>query len=85
MAVEQVDYAGLAPRVLAALREHFPQDTIALSEGYMGRVHVKVVSEKFNGLSEPEKQDMIWVILEGELGEDAKYVTLAIAYGTDEL
>jgi len=56
-----------------------------LSEGYMGRVHVKVVSEKFNGLSEPEKQDMIWVILEGELGDDAKYVTLAIAYGTDEL
>jgi len=85
MPVKQVDYSELAPRVLAALREHFPQDTIALSEGYMGRVHVKIVSEKFNGLGERDKQAMIWVILEGELGEDAKYVSLAIAYGTDEL
>jgi len=72
-------------RVKEALRAVFPQDTTATNEGYNGRVHVKVVSERFNRRSEREKQDMIFQIPRDQLGADAQAVSLAMAYGTDEL
>jgi len=79
------DYQTESRRVKEALRTVFPQDTIATDEGYNGRVHVKVVSERFNHRSEREKQDLISEILRDTLGADAQAVSLAIAYGTDEL
>ena len=79
------NYALESARVVDALRHAFPHDTIATSEGYNGRVHVKVVSEMFNGKSEQEKQQIIHEILHDNLGTDAQAVTLALAYGTDEL
>ena len=83
---EQIfDYPQEALRVTAALREGFPQDTIDTSEGYNGRVHVKIVSNRFNGKSEREKQAFIWEMLKEKLGADAQAVTLATVYGTDEL
>jgi len=85
MAAHKVDYAEFAPRVVAALRDHFPQDTIAVREGYLGHVHVRAVSEQFDGLSEREKQALIWRLLERELGDEAQDVALAMAYGVDEL
>jgi len=45
----------------------------------------KVVSERFNRRSEREKQDLIHEILRDTLGADAQVVSLAMAYGTDEL
>jgi len=79
------DYQNEASRVTDALRENFPHDTIAAEEGYAGRVHLKVVSERFNGKSERYKQQYIWDLLRNRLGEDAQAVSLALAYGTDEL
>jgi len=79
------NYQTEARHVKEALRAAFPQDTIATDEGYNGRVHVKVVSERLNGRSEREKQGMIWDILRDTLGPDAQAVSLAMAYGTDEL
>ena len=72
-------------RVEQALRTKFPQDTIDTTEGYNGRVHVKVVSKLFNGKNESEKQDYLWSLLREKLGPDAQAVSLALAYGTDEL
>jgi len=79
------DYQSESQRVKEALRAVFPYDTIATDEGYNGRVHVKVVSERFNGRSEREKQDLIWEALRDKLGAEAQAVSLALAYGTDEL
>ena len=79
------DYQTESQRVKEALRAVFPQDTIATDEGYNGRVHVKVVSERFNHRSEREKQAMIFDILRDKLGADVQAVSLAMAYGTDEL
>ena len=79
------DYSVEAKRVVEALRKEFPTDTIDTSEGYNGRVHVKVVSRRFNGKSEAEKQDYIWNLLQDSLGENAQAVSLALVYGTDEL
>lgn len=79
------NYQTESERVKSALRLIFPHDTISMDEGYNGRVHVKVVSERFNGRSEQEKQNLIWEMLSDSLGSDAQAVSLAMAYGTDEL
>ena len=71
--------------VEAALRAVFPRDTIEFGEGYMGHVHVKIVSAQFNGKSEEDKQTFVWDILRDALGEDAQGVSLVIPYATEEL
>jgi stress-induced morphogen len=48
-------------------------------------VRAKVVSGKFNGKSDREKQAMVWEALQAELGSDADAVSYVITYGTDEL
>ncbi len=85
MAVQSYNYEEIAPRVKQALRHAFPQDTMVTSEGYLGRVHVKVVSERFNGMSDREKQAYVYEVLNTHLQEEAQAVSLAVAYGTDEL
>ena len=79
------NYPEEARRVVMALREEFAQDTIDTSEGYNGRVHVKLVSNRFNGMKEREKQEYIWNLLKAKLGPDSQVVSLAVVYGTDEL
>ena len=69
-----------------ALREEFPTDTIECTEGYGDYVHVLVVSEKLNGMSELQKQARITEILTTKLGEEATAaVSMVVGYGTDEL
>lgn len=85
MAVQTCNYEELAPRVKQVLRNAFPEDTIVISPGYLGRIHVKVVSELFNTMSDCEKQAYIDEVLREHLAEEAQAVSLAIAYGTDEL
>jgi len=82
----EYDCAALAPKVKAALRRAFPENsTIVTSPGYKGRVHAKVVSEQLNAIAERDKQAIIWDALNDELQEEARAVSLALAYGTDEL
>ena len=86
MQTKEYDYASFAPKVKAALRRAFPENsTIVTSPGYKGRVHAKIVSEQFNGMTERDKQAYIWDALNDELKEEAQAVSLALAYGTDEL
>ncbi|MCW3096044.1 MAG: hypothetical protein JWL77_1662 [Chthonomonadaceae bacterium] len=79
------NYDQEAERVVKALRAEFPTDTIDTTEGYNGRVHLKVVSRRFNGWSEAQKQAFITELLRDKLGPDAQAVSLALMYGTDEL
>jgi len=85
MAARVYEFEAIAPRVRDALRRAFPEDTVDVSEGYLGRVHVLVVSSRFNGLTEMQRQNMIWEVLRAELGDEAEAVTLAAVYGTDDL
>lgn len=85
MAEMKINYAREAQRVIEALREDVPTDTIDISEGYNGHIHVKLISRRFNGLSETQKQTFIWDLLRSQLGSDAQSVSLALVYGTDEL
>ena len=83
---EQVfNFTQESRRVEQALRQDFPHDTIDTTEGYNGRVHLKVVSRRFNGMNERQKQQYVWEILNGKLGPEAQAVSLALVYGTDEL
>ena len=79
------EYATLSEGVKRVLREEFPQDTISTSEGYRGRVQVKIVSERFNNMTERQKQDFVWDLLRDRLSSDAQRVSFVLAYGTDEL
>jgi stress-induced morphogen len=79
------DYEEVAPRVMEALRRVFPSDTIEVSEGGQGHVYALVVSSRFNGREEMERQRMFWDALRAEMGEDAVAVVLAALYGTEDL
>ena len=79
------DYNLESQRVVNALRPEFPTDTIDTREGYHGRVHLALVSRRFNGWSEAQKQAFIGDLLRDKLGPDAQAVSLALVYGTDEL
>jgi len=85
MTAQTYDFEQLSAKVVAALRKQFPTDTVDVTEGYLGRAHVLVVSRQFNDMTEHERQDFLWEILKAELAEEAQGVSFAIAYGTDEL
>jgi stress-induced morphogen len=85
MAAVEYDYKAVAERAVEALRGAFPNSVIETEESYRGRVHVRIVSPSFNGKNEQEKQALLWDVLRAELEDDAQAVTLALAYGMDEL
>jgi hypothetical protein len=55
--------------------------------GYQDNIHIIVVSRKFSGRSENEKQDMIWNLIEtGDLSDsDNNKISLVIPYSPEEL
>ena len=80
------DYDEASQEVRKALEKALPPNsTISTKPGYLGRVHLLVVSEEFAGMSEEKKQKLIWKMLRDELGPNAQYVSLAMVYGPDEL
>lgn len=86
MAQVAVDYKKTAPEVEKILRDEFSDNAvIVLSEGYLGRVNAKIVSPTFDGMSEQEKQNVVWRVLEDALGSRVLEVGLVMVYGVDEL
>jgi hypothetical protein len=47
-----------------AFRREFPQDTVDISDGYAENIHVLVVSRRFDGMSEQDKLDWLWGIID---------------------
>jgi len=47
-----------------AFRQRFPHDTVDISDGYEDNVHVLVVSREFDAMSEKEKQDVMWGVID---------------------
>ncbi len=86
MAAEAFDYASVAAQIQKVVREELPEGSfVGTEQGYQGHVHLKVVSERFRGKTEEEKQSEIWEMLREKLGPAAQYVSLALVYGPDEL
>lgn len=85
MPAVQYDYEVIAAKATEALKKAFPDSVIQSEEGYLGRVHLRIVSPSFDGKNETEKQVMVWEVLNAEMEQEAQAITLALAYGMDEL
>jgi hypothetical protein len=48
-----------------ALQKAFPNDTVDISDGYQDNIHVLVVSRRFDPLTEKQKQEMLWSLIDG--------------------
>ena len=70
-----------------ALRKEFPDDTVDISDGYQDNIHVLVVSRRFDPLSEQEKQDLLWGIIDAtDLTKDEKVlISLVLPYSPSEI
>ena len=79
------DYAAISEKAKAALADEVPNAMVVTEPGFGGRVHVKIVSDALNGMTEREKQACIWEILERRLGADAQAISFVLPYGEDEL
>lgn len=76
----------LKQRIYGTLRKHFPQDTVDVSSGFEDNIHVVVVSRKFDGLGEREKQDLIWSLLDKELKpKEANRVSRIVAMSPEDV
>ncbi len=47
-----------------AFRKKFPNDTVDISDGYDGNIHIIVVSRAFDRMSERARQATLWRIVE---------------------
>lgn len=85
MGISAFDYEAISTRAKEALQAAFSGAAIETEEGQQGRVHVKIVSDDFNGKSEKAKQELVWRVLQRELADDAQAVSLVLPYGMDEI
>ncbi|HUS91271.1 MAG TPA: hypothetical protein VM695_05440 [Phycisphaerae bacterium] len=66
--------------IRGAFRREFPEDTVDISDGYKDNIHVLVVSRRFDDLTEQQKQDLMWQIIDGtDLTDDEKRL-ISLAY-----
>ena len=61
-----------------AFRAEFPNDTVDISDGYQNNIHVLVVSRRFDGMSEKDKQDALWQIIDGTDLTDAEKALISL-------
>ncbi len=86
MPVTLFDYRQASASVREALQKSFgPNAAIRTDEGEDGKVFVRIVSDRFDGLSDRTKQDLIWDTLRQDLKEESQAVALVLAFGTDQL
>ncbi len=78
----------LIERIEQILRAKFPHDTVDVSpSGIAGNIHVVVMSRRFDGMTEREKQEHLWGIIDGsDLGEEQKqHITLIVPLSPAEV
>lgn len=61
-----------------ALRKEFPRDTVDVSDGYQDNIHVIVVSRKFDGMTERDKTDLLWKVIDGTELSDAEKLKISL-------
>jgi hypothetical protein len=85
MSTPTYDCQQIEPRIRKALYDGLGQHiAVGTEEADNGRVFLKVISPNFNDLSASERQDRIWAVLKA-LGPEAQAISLALAFGTDEI
>jgi len=84
---QRIDRQKVKEALEKAFRVKFPHDTVDISDGYEDNVHVMVVSREFDALTERQKQDLMWTIVEAsELSEPEKrLISLLYPVSPDEI
>jgi len=79
--------ADLKLAIETALRLKFQHDTVDISDGFEGNVHIIVVSRTFERMSEKTRQAYLWKLVEqAHLTESEKdLITLVYAISPREL
>jgi hypothetical protein len=72
-------------RVKQIFEEAIPRAFVDVSDGYRDNVHVVIVSRRFDGLTEREKDDYLWSIVRPALLTEAERISLLLGYSPDEL
>ncbi len=62
----------------AAFRKVFPNDTVDISDGYQDNIHVLVVSRRFDAMTEKDKQDALWQIIDETDLTDAEKTSISL-------
>jgi hypothetical protein len=70
-----------------ALRGAFPHDTVDISKGYRNNIHLLVVSRLFDSMSDAERQDMIWSLIDSTplTGDQKSRISLVLPLSPAEL
>ena len=85
MSAPSFPYQQIAPRVRAVLGKAFNEAGIFLSEGYLGRIHVKIVDHAFDNLSPSDRQATVYDVIRAELGADSQAVTFVTAISPNDI
>ena len=77
----------LKKKIEKILRAVFPGETVDVSDGHGDNIHVIVVSRKFDGMREKERQELLWrAIDEGDLSDAEKVlISLILPYSPGDL
>lgn len=80
------NYQHISGQVRRTLQTAFgPNAAVRTDEGEAGHVYVRIVSDRFDGLDDLTKQNMVWKTLRQEMHEEAQAVALVLAFGTDQI
>jgi len=63
-----------------AFRKEYPEDTVDVSDGYKDNIHVLVVSRTFDPLTEKQKQDALWKVIDGTDLTDGEKQLISLVY-----
>ena len=63
----------------ARLRGEFAHDTVDVSDGYQNNIHVIVVSRRFDALTEQQKQEWLWQLIDDAGLEEAEKQLISLA------
>ncbi len=77
----------LKNKIETILRAGFPGETVDVSDGHGDNIHVIVVSRKFDGMREKEKQELLWSAIDkSDLSEAEKVmISLILPYSPGDL
>lgn len=77
----------LKKKIEDILKAEFPGETVDVSDGHGDNIHVIVVSRRFSGMREKEKQDLLWgAIDKSNLTDGEKvHISLILPYSPSDL
>lgn len=77
----------LKKKIHDILSAEFPGETVDVSDGHGNNIHVIVVSRKFDGMREKEKQDRLWSAIDtGKLSDAEKVlISMILPYSPSDL